>query len=149
MSKDLPHIHQIKILQNAYGAGVLAGLLGVSERAIQRWIAEQDITPRKDTLRQLAELFVSHENGENIALKGKNEDYRDKYIKSLEDQVSTMKGQIRHLILITQGQVLTNQHALADLLVKQKIELADEVEDRLSKENLQNYEKLKLEMGIL
>lgn len=149
MSKDLPHIHQIKVLQNAYGAGVLASLLDVSERAIQRWIAEHDITPRKDTLRQLNELFVAHENGENIALKGKNDDYRDKYIKSLEDQVSSLKGQIRHLLLITQAKVLTNQNALADLLVKQKIELADEVEDRLSKENLQNYEKLKLEMGIL
>jgi hypothetical protein len=149
LSKDLPHIHHIKILSNAYGTGVLASLLDVSERAIQRWVAEPGITPRKETLRQLSELFVSHENGENVALKGKNDDYRDKYIKNLEEQVSSLKGQIRHLLLITQAKVETNQHALADLLVKQKIELADEVEDRLSKENLRNYEKLKLEMGIL
>ena len=81
--------------------------------------------------------------------------FKDKYISSLEEQNRLLKeqlnlatGQLRHLLLATQAKVDTNQNALADLLVKQKIVVASEVEDRLSKDNLKNYLKLKAEAGI-
>lgn len=73
----------------------------------------------------------------------------EKQNKLLEDQVSLLTGQLRHLLLLTLARVSTNQTSLADLLVKQKIEPAEKVEDRLSKENGENYLKAKSEVGIV
>lgn len=93
---------------------------------------------------------------EKEARKAPQDDYKDKYIASLEkqvslleDQVNSLSGQIRHMLALALAKVSTNQTSLADLLVKQKIEPAEKVEDRLSRENGENYLKVKAAEGIV
>lgn len=156
------YLTQLKILVGAYGTGVIAQLLDTTERGMKYWTAEDPKTPRAETIRKISELYNKHSSGEDLreAYPGNLQaefrafykdqiEFHKEQNKLLQAQVNSLTGQLRHLILITHAKVETNQHALADLLVKQKIEPAELVEDRLSKENLRNYEKLKLEMGIV
>lgn len=149
MKQEQPYIAELTGLLNAYGKEFVAKLLGVTERGIDNWTSENPKEPQEKNRLKISEYFRKHQKGENLILLSDTADYRDKYIASLEEQVSFLKGQLRHLILVTHAKVETNQNALADLLVKQKIEPAETVEDRLSKENLQNYQKLKSELSIV
>lgn len=134
-------------------------ILGVGIKQIQRY-EKGDLLPDHASVQKLCEVY----NYDFVSLIYKvkrdtpagSDFFKDELIKSLAEQkddlrneVNFLKGQLRHLVIMTQAKVATNQQALADLLVKQKIELADEVEDRLSKGNLQNYQKLKGELGIV
>lgn len=163
MSSKNTYTEWVKKLTNAYGQAVIADLLEVTERAIGNWTADTPKVPRKETIRKIEELFKRHESGEDLSTVNRTRDYRDDTIRMLKDQIQDLKshnqtlreqlnsvsGQLRHLLFLTLARVSTNQNSLADLLVKQKIEPAEKVEDRLSKENGENYLKAKLEAGIV
>lgn len=137
----------------------IGDILGVGIKQIQRY-EKGDLLPDHESVQKLCDVynydFVSLIYNVKRDIPTGSDFFKDELIKSLREQkddlrneVSYLKGQLRHLMVITEGKVATNQHALADLLVKQKIESAHTVEDRLSKENWQNYQKLKNELGIV
>lgn len=135
MSKPLPkHLKEVEILQNAYGAGVVAKLLGITDRAIEKWFEEPNRSPRAGTLGTLSELFERHCKGENLAKNALSEDYRDKYVALLESQVNSQKN-----ILINQALLMTLQDVAGRILEKLEkrsaIELTDELR-KLTEENL-------------
>lgn len=160
---------EIKRLRGKTSARVVADLIGVGVDKLRKW-EERDADPSDSgdiekveryfglSLNQLAGLknfdFVQisrgteHQKDELIkSLRDQIQDLKD-HNQTLKDQVNSLKGQFRHLLLLTLAKVTTNQNALADLLVKQKIAAAKEVEDRLGKENDDYYESEKNELGI-
>jgi len=163
----------LKKLRGKISAQKVADLIGVGVDRLRKW-EERDIDP-SDTgdiaaveryfgckLVEIGKLqkFDFVENGNrgtstNQDDTATNDDYRIKYIRSLEeqnrslkDQISSLTGQLRHLMLIVAAKQETNQNALVDILVKLKIESAQKVEDRISKENVGNYQKQKSDIGI-
>lgn len=148
MAEDERYLIEVKELIDHYGLEEVARLLKLTPRGVQYWTSETEPKkPGPQTRRTIHELHQKHKKGEKL-ISSNDPDYKDRYIKILEEQVNYLQGQLRHLLILTHAKVATNQQALADLLVKQKIEEGDLVEDRLSKENLQNYQKLKLELNI-
>lgn len=152
-SKKLKELREGKHTQTQIG-----DILGVGIKQIQRY-EKGDLLPDHETVQKLCDVY----NYDFVSLIYKvkrdspagSDFYKDELIKSLTEQkdhlynqVNSLTVQLRHITIVTQAKIQTNQNALADLLVKQKIELAEKVEDRLSKENLQNFQKLKNELGI-
>lgn len=132
--------------------GVLAGLLDVSERAIQRWVADVSITPRKETLRQLGELFVSHESGINIAMSAKEGDFRGKYIESLERENKRLQhdldislGELRHNSLLARAVSETNQELLVELIAGLRKQKYETVALQVRTANGEKYQRMKEE----
>lgn len=137
----------------------IGDILGVGIKQIQRY-EKGDLLPDHESVQKLCDVynydFVSLIYNVKRDVPTGSDFFKDELIRNLTEQkddlrveVNFLKGQLRHLVIVTQAKVQTNQMALADLLVKQKIEVAAEVEDRLSKANLQNYQKLKTELGIV
>lgn len=150
MAKEIPHLEKIKILSNAYGAGLLADMLGVTERAMQIWHSEPDRKPRKETLRTLGELFARHTAGENIATSGNKNDYKEKYINSLEsqvklltDQVSSATGELRHIAVMNYAILKTLRKSLAQLIAKSERQDLLKVAERLDKETNEFYRSIR------
>lgn len=114
-----------------------------------------DLAGKLDFSKELIDIILEQNvpekfpNNEDVQADDKPKDYTDKYIKSLEEQVNFLQGQLRHITILTHARVATNQHVLVDLLAKQQNEEVEQVERMLSKENLQNYQKLKDELGIV
>src|SRR6478609_10285078 len=108
MAKSLPdHLKEVEVLQNAYGAGVVAKLLGITDRAIEKWFQSPDISPRQATLRTISELYQKHIEGVDVAKNALSDDYRDKYVELLEKQVATLTdqvnlatGELRHIAVM-------------------------------------------------
>lgn len=170
MAKELPHPQKIEILSNAYGTGVLAEMLEVSERSIQIWIANPKRNPREETLRILDELFARHTGGEDLALSTQPTNFEEKYyadlesqvndlkgdkkilsdqVKMLQDQLSLVTGQLRHVLLLTHALSETNQDALIRVMEKQKIGEADAISEQLGIKNTESYQNMKHELGIV
>lgn len=125
MGKNLPHIEQINTLSTAYGSAGLAELLGITERAMQIWLADHTRKPRAETLRKLGELFARHQNGENIAMPVDATDYKDKYIASLEkqnrileDQLNSATGELRHIAVMNFAMLKVMRKTAAQILAK-------------------------------
>lgn len=163
MAKTLPHITQVEELSNVYGTRLIADLLGVTERAMQIWSSDPDRSPRKETLGKLGELFAKFKAGENLAQMADTNDYRGRYIisledrikdkddriKTLEDQLNLVIGQLRHVILLTHALSETNQDAIIQMMAKQKIASGDELNERMGIMNTENYQNMKDELGIV
>lgn len=136
----------------------IGDILGVGIKQIQRY-EKGELFPDHEMVQKLCEVYSYDFVSLIYSVKRDNSTgsdfFKDELIKSLAEQkndlradISFLKGQLRDLLIAAQARVETNQNALADLLVKQKIEVAEQVEDRLSRENAQNYRKLKNELGI-
>lgn len=84
------------------------------------------------------------------------EDLRDRLIETLQeqnkflkDQLNSVTGQLRHVLLLTSSMVETNQDSLAQIMEKQKIGSVSEVTERHRKANLASYSKMKADLGIV
>lgn len=152
-SKKFKELREGKHTQTQIGV-----ILGVGIKQVQRY-EKGDLLPDHESVQKLCDIY----NYDFVSLIYKikrdsstgSDFYKDELIKSLTEQkdnlnnqVNSLTVQLRHITIVTQAKIQTNQNALADLLVKQKIESAEKVEDRLSKENLLNFQKLKNELGI-
>lgn len=170
MAKDLPHLQKIEILSNAYGADVLAKMLGVTERSIQIWVANPKRVPREETMRTLGELFARHTDGEDLAVTVAEPNYKEKYYSDLENQIAELKGdkknlsdqvkmlqeqlslvmgQLRHVLLLTHALSETNQDAMIQVMAKLKIGEADAIDEQLGIKNTESYQNMKDELGIV
>lgn len=149
MAKDTPpYLLELNVLLNAYGAGITAGLLNTTERAMQYWQSDPDRTPRKETIRKISELFERHQKGENIVITGQTGDFKDRYIKLLEDQLNSATKEMRHIALMNHALLKTNQDVLIELLAKQRKEPFETVSLRLGKV-LNDYYSTAKEKGIV
>lgn len=152
-SKKFKELREARHTQTEIG-----DILGVGIKQIQRY-EKGELFPDHEMVQKLCDVysydFVSLIYNVKRDSPAGSDFFKDELIKSLTEQKEYLKADVnflqvrlRDLLMGTHARVETNQSALADLLVKQKIELAEQVEDRLSRENAQNYRKLKSELGI-
>lgn len=149
MAKNSTYISELQALIDAYGAGVIAKLLGVTERGMGYWTQEKPKVPRSETQRTIHELFLKHEFGEDIRLSDKP-GLKDELLQSYKDQVDLLKSQLSlksaeltEIGLINQSLLLTNQDLLIQLLAFQKKQDSKKTAFEVGKVNAQNYLRAK------
>lgn len=106
MKKTIPHINQIEVLTKAYGSRVIAGLLGVTEQAMRLWINDPERSPRRETLKKIAELFTRHEAGEDINNAIVVDDWKEEVIKNAIDAKAMSR-----VTLMALAEVLAHQRS--------------------------------------
>lgn len=152
--KEITYIDAVKELSKAYGASIVAKLLDTTERGMQYWTAsEESKVPREITQRKIHELFLKHQNGEDLsALKSDDPNYKDKYIEALErekerlrNDLSISLGELRHNILLTRAIAETNQELLVEILSGKNKKLSEQIADNASIKNGERYKRMKEE----
>jgi hypothetical protein len=155
MGKDLPFLQQAEILSNAYGAQVLARMLGITERAVNTWTEKKPKVPREATQRKLQELFLKHESGIDIRTLAQP-DLKEELLESYRDQVAYLKErlnlvaqEIADLGRANQALAMTNQNMLIELLAQKRKAEPRKVAFEMNKANDVNYESAKEAGNIL
>lgn len=153
---------ELKRLRGKKSATEIAALIGVGVDRMRKW-EERDVDPSDSgDIAKVESYFGTTLDGLK-ALKSfdfvenpSKQDYRDRYINSLEKQVRTLEdqlslatGQLRHVLLLTHALAETNQDALIQLMAKQKIGSVETIDDQLSTANSLTYQKMKDELGIV
>lgn len=130
LKKKLNHITQVETLVNAYGSKAIAGILGVSDRAIQLWISEPEREPRRETLKKIAELFSQHEAGVDI----KNVINVDPYEYLIKNAIDTRAT--TRVILMALAEILAKMNN--ESVTKVLSELAKAVESEKEKNSIRS-----------
>lgn len=146
MSTKTQYFNELKQLIEAYGVDKIAGLLGKTSRGVSNWVSEDPKTPHPNTQLAISELFRKFKAGELVELDPA--DFKDKYMRSLEDQIATLKSQVnlltaemRHIILINQAIAQTNRDLLIEIIAKQRKVPLNELKIEVGKALSVNYEK--------
>lgn len=121
MKKPLAHIVQVEALINAYGSKTIAGLLGVTEQAMRLWQNEPDRTPRRETLKKIAELFETHEAGNDLTKAVVVDDWKEFLLKNAIDSKA-----MNRVILMALAEILAHQRG--EMVTKVLSELTKAVE---------------------
>lgn len=147
---------EIKRLRGKKSALDVAALIGVSVDRLRKW-EERDTDPADTGDIQKVENYFGVPLDGLVSLSDfdfvqypQGVDFRDKYIKSLEDQVRTLKaqvslltGEMRHIELTNQAIVQANQDVLIEILAKQRRASLDAVFLEVSKAVNVNYQRAK------
>lgn len=117
------YLAQVKSLVDSYGEETAAQLIGVTQRAVQYWMAGTGSKrPRVATVRKIAELFAKHKSGEVLtdSLEDqKEESYREKYYRKVEEENERLRSELPSLDDLRRDLVMVAKYqtAIIDILM--------------------------------